>query len=237
MDSALQDEIALRWRISPYEFCTYKEFENLKTSSDYYFMMITSGQFRKEDSPSIQYLTIVKGGPEAEIGIDQMLEVVSMPVASAKFPSGRELVFLPAFLDIIQDYTLDSMEEDSKAYGGLGVYAGKVMKNNNFNIVFSEDDLNSTVDLSVRNLYFGDNVNTAEEDEVDNLLKDNAESTLVSFTVAPFDPQPGSFCYKMLIDTQNHKLYYFKKDKITEKEEAGFSAADLKKICAVRTKK
>ena len=237
IDGILQDEIAARWRISPYEFCTHQEFEDLKTSSDYYFLMTTTGQFRKESGPSIQYLTIVKGGPEAEIGLDKMLEVVSMPIASAQFPSGRELVFLPAMLDIIQDYTMDSMDEDTKAYGGLGVYASRIMKNNNFNIVFAEDDLASSVDETVRNKYFNGNITSADVDDSDKFLKENAESTLVSYTVAPFDPQPGSFCYKMLIDTQNYRLYYFKKDKISKKKGAGFSAADLKKICPAKKTK
>ena len=236
-DGVLQEEVASRWRISPYEFCTYKEFEDLKTSNEYYFLMTSSGQFRKEDGPSIQYLTLVKGGPEAEISLDKMLEVVSMPITSAQFPSGRELVFLPAFLDIIQDYTMDSMDEDTKAYGGLSVYASRIMKNNNFNIVFAEDDLASSVDEGVRNMYFSDNITSADVDDSDRLLKENAESTLVSYTVAPFDPQPGSFCYKMLIDTHNHELYYFKKDKISEKDGAGFSASDLKKICPAKNKK
>ena len=52
MDSAFKDEVTARWRISPYEFCTLNEFNALKTSGDYYFLLITSGQFRKDSSPT-----------------------------------------------------------------------------------------------------------------------------------------------------------------------------------------
>ena len=65
MDSALKDEVTARWRISPYEFCTLEEFSSMKTSGDYYFLIITNGQFKKDSSPTIQFLTLVKGGEGA----------------------------------------------------------------------------------------------------------------------------------------------------------------------------
>jgi hypothetical protein len=52
--------------------------------------------------------------------------------------------------------------------------------------------------------------------------------------VAPFEPQPGAYCYKMLIDTQTHKLYYYKRHRISSKAGAGFLKDDLKRIYAVR---
>ena len=61
-DAILKEEIALRWRVSPYEFCTLEEFEDLKTDSRYYFLITTLGQFRKETAPGLQFLSLVKGG-------------------------------------------------------------------------------------------------------------------------------------------------------------------------------
>ena len=164
-----------------------------------------------------------------------MLEVVSMPIASAQFPSGREIVFLPAFLDIIQGYTLDSMEKDSNAYGGLGNYSGNIMHSDNHRIVLSRDDLaipsGSLEDGSIK---LDEGMSVADEEEVDELMLENAENTIVSYVVAPFEPQAGAFCYKMLIDTQTHKLYYYKRHRISPKAGAGFLKDDLKRIYAVR---
>ena len=235
MDSALKDEVTARWRISPYEFCSLEEFGSMKTNEDYYFLIITNGQFKKDSSPTIQFLTLVKGGKGADESIDGMLEVVSMPIASALFPSGREIVFLPAFLDIIQGYTLDSMEKDTNAYGGLGNYSGNIMHSDDHRIVLSRDDLaipsESLEDGSIK---LDEGMSVAEEEEVDELMLENAENTIVSYVVAPFEPQPGAFCYKMLIDTQTHKLYYYKRHRISSKAGAGFLKDDLKRIYAVR---
>ena len=37
-DITFQEEITARWRISPYEFCTLEEFEQLKGNDNYYFL-------------------------------------------------------------------------------------------------------------------------------------------------------------------------------------------------------
>ena len=67
-DSCLKDEVAARWRISPYEFCTLDDFETLKKEDSFYFLLTTKGQFRKETEPGLQFLTLIKGGQDAEKG-------------------------------------------------------------------------------------------------------------------------------------------------------------------------
>ena len=117
-DSSLKDEITAIWHISPYEFCTLEEFGTLKTDDRYYFLLTTKGKFKNEKEAGLQFFTLVKGGAAAEKGINKMLEIVSLPFAAAEEPNGREHVFLRAFLNIIQNFTLDAMEKDTNAYGG-----------------------------------------------------------------------------------------------------------------------
>jgi hypothetical protein len=234
-DSAFREEIAARWRISPYEFCTLQDFENLKEDDSYYFLLITQGQFRKETAPGLQFLSLVKGGEGADKGIDKMLEVVSLPFASAEYPSGRELVFLPAFLDIIQDHTLESMERDINAYGGLRNYTANISKSKEMDIVFAEDDIAEEIPDSYMERKFDDAITVTDEDSADKYMIENTENTLVSYVAAPTEPLSGSFCYKMLIDAGTHKLYYFRKHKISAKYGSGFLQEDLEKITANRS--
>ena len=236
-DLALTDEITARWRISPYEFCTLEEFESLKGNDDYYFLLITQGQFRKETAPGLQFLSLVKGGSGAEKGIDNMLEVLSLPFASAEYPSGREMVFLPALVDIMQTHTLEAMEKDFKAYGGLGHNVQDLAKSGKMKIVFCEDDLSGLVTEAVTKRKFDENMIVTDEDGADRHMLDNASGTLVSYVVAPSEPVPGSYCYKMLIDSQTHKLYYFKRHRISKKNGAGFLPEDIERITVHRIRK
>lgn len=226
-DGVLQDEVAARWRISPYEYCTIDEFNSLKGSDKYYFLITTKGQFKKEAEPSLQFLTLVKGGSNASKGIDEMLEIVSMPISSADDPSGRELVFLPVFLTIIQEYTLDSMDRDYSAYLGLSNYTSNISKASEKNIVFSENDIAPNVEM-------GDCASfvVTDEDSADEMIMNNAQNTLVSYVVAPAEPVNGSFCYKMLIDAQTYELYYYRKHRISAKSGAGFLPYDIRSINA-----
>lgn len=229
-DTSLKEEIAARWRISPYEFCTLEEFDKLKGNDRYYFLMLIQGQFRKETAPGLQFLSLVKGGQGADKGIDEMLEVVSLPFASAEYPTGRELVFLPALLDIIQNYTLQAMENDFNAYGGLSNTVQKLSKSSGMTIVFSEDDLNSMVSKAVTDQLFDRTMILTDEDDADSYMLDNVSGTLVSYVVVPTEPMKGSYCYKMLIDAQTHKLYYYRKHKLSKKLGPGFLLEDIKRI-------
>ena len=230
-DTSFKDEVAARWRISPYEFCTLEEFEGLKGNDSYYFLILTQGQFRKETAPGLQFISLVKGGQGADKGIGDMLEVVSLPFASAEYPSGRELIFLPAFLDIIQSHTLEAMENDFNAYGGLSNTAQKLGKVGNMDIVISEDDLNSLVSEEMTD---SEGMFITDEDYADSYMLDEVSGTLVSYVVAPSEPVKGSFCYKMLIDAQTHELYYYRKHKISPKAGAGFLPEDIERINKAR---
>ena len=230
-DTSFKDEVAARWRISPYEFCTLEEFEGLKGNDSYYFLILTQGQFRKETAPGLQFISLVKGGQGADKGIGDMLEVVSLPFASAEYPSGRELIFLPAFLDIIQSHTLEAMENDFNAYGGLSNTAQKLGKAGNMDIVISEDDLNSLVSKEMTD---SEGMTVTDEDDVDSYMLDEVSGTLVSYVVAPSEPVKGSFCYKMLIDAQTHELYYYRKHKISPKAGVGFLPEDIERINKAR---
>lgn len=224
-DAILKEEIALRWRVSPYEFCTLEEFEDLKTDSRYYFLITTLGQFRKETAPGLQFLSLVKGGKGARKGVGEMLEVISLPYASAEYPSGRELVFLPALLDIIQAHTLKSMESDIDGYMGMSRYTKNMQNAQDLKIVFSEDEINSEVDSETRSA--DERFIITDEDSADKYFMDNTPRTLVSYMVAPTEPMNGSYCYKLLINAETHEIYFFRRHRITEKYGVGFLPEDF----------
>lgn len=234
-DISLQDEVKARWRVSPYEFCTWDEFQKDRNSSDFYFLLTTSSQFKKESEPGLDLLTLVKGGTGATI--NSMLEVVFIPFAPAEDPSGREMVFLPAFLDIIQKHALMSMEKDTDGYIGLSNNSMNIAKAKNMEFVFSEDDLSSEITREFRDLNFDSDMVITDEDSADDYMLENAPNTLVSYVVAPTDAQPGSFCYKMLINSETHELYYFRRHRITKKFGPGFLAEDIRRINSYRGRK
>ena len=233
MDSALRDEVSARWRISPYEFCTVEEYNSLKENPDYYFLLIARSN--EKEYKGMLTLTLMKGGKaKAEDPQKRPVDVASLPISSADFPSGREVVFLPALVDIIQDYVTRAMKSDGAGYSGFDIYASQVRRTGIKRIYFSEDDLIPDMDAAFKERYFDEDMLIMSEAEADKAFQDGTYNTLVSFVVAPFDPQNGSWCYKMLIDAGTHELLYFRHHRINARNWAGFLPKDIKIISSKR---
>ena len=107
-----------------------------------------------------------------------MLEIVSLPFAAAEEPNGREHVFLRAFLNIIQNFTLDAMEKDTNAYGGLGLYNIDIFKTKNMGIVFSKDDLSNGITQEIKDKYFDKDILAIDENYADSFRKASWSATL-----------------------------------------------------------
>lgn len=232
LDEAMKESVAATWTVSPYEFCTNEEFQKLKTDANFYFLMVVKGQFRRESEPGIDMLTLVKGGEGADTSINDMFEVVSFPLRSSEDPSGREFVLLPAFLKIIQSHTTGLTETEMKAYSSIGAKDSKKLRIKR--IFFWSEDFAPQVDEQAKRSLDEDILIKEDEDEVDEIFSEGTFNTVVSYVVAPSEPVNGSICYKMLIGSDNHELYYFKKHKITAKNGKGFLTSDLKAIKLLR---
>ena len=232
LDEAVKESVAATWTVSPYEFCSNEEFQNLKGNADFYFLMVVKGQFRRESEPGIDMLTLVKGGEGADKSINDMFEVVSFPLRSTEDPSGREFVLLPAFLKIIQEHTTSLTDTEMKAYSNIGAKDSKKLRIKR--IFFWAEDFAPQVDEQTKRSLDEDILIKEDEDEVDEIFSEGTFNTVVSYVVATSEPEKGSICYKMLIGSDNHELYYFKKHKITAKSGKGFLSSDIKSIKLLR---
>ena len=109
----LKEEISSRWMASPYEFCSVADYTRDRYTDLYYFVRFTFDD-------DFTYMTLTKGGdPENENQLKQGFDVVRIPIAPAVMTGGDELVYLPAYIDIMQEYITRAMESEKVAYRGL----------------------------------------------------------------------------------------------------------------------
>lgn len=231
IDTALKTEVKSRWVMSPFEYCSISEFNNLMSNPEYYFLTLVETKTKNEDEPGIDVFYFAKGDPKAiNRNMNNMLEVVSVPFAASGNPSGKELIFLPAILDIIQNYSRKAMLDDVLIYTGLSNFAKNISKASAKNIYFSEDDLSDEIDKDAERMYFNNKVHKVSDDKAASIFGNTTSNSIVSYVIAPENPVKGSFCYKMLIDSETHELYYFRKHKISKKRGPGFLLSDIKRI-------
>lgn len=229
IDEPLRDAVKNTWSISPFEFCDMDEFNALKTSQDYYFMIVVKTTGRKESRPGISTIDILKGGHE---NIGDMLEVISMPLCSSTFSSGFEAAFMPAILDIMQSYIDWSLLEGFK---GIQSVMSKLSDISGKTLILSRDDISEKVSEKFLEKNVNENIIICDAEAAAGAMETNRENTVVGYVVAPYEPDNGSSCYLMLFDTCTHELYYFRKYKISDS--AGFTTKDLSKIFSARNKR
>lgn len=224
LDQVLQEEVASRWRISPFEFCTFSEFENQKNDPDYYFLLTARMK-------GIRYLTLVKGGPGE--GIGDLYEVVSLPLSPAVSASGRELVYLGALLDFMQLFTDRAMQLAYKGNKAINKLAHRPGRLSHKQIYLSSEDLSSKVD-GIKARYFDSDFREVPEEEADKIFLDNTFNAIVGYTVVPVQPVSGDWQFKMLFDARTNEMVYFRRTRVRDTETAGFDSTDLKRINIAR---
>ena len=235
LSASFQEEVTTNWSASPFEFCTVEQFETLKTSDKYYFLLAADIMMKGEEAPGLVFLTLVKGGPEAAAGIAEMNEVISIPLCAAPGGTGRELVYIGAMIKAVQEFTLAAMESEKVAYSGMEWFNSAFKRHGaQKRILISNDDLAPSVTPAQLSMYLDEDMFVKEEADVDQEYLDGPYNTLVSYVVAPSDPVKGSVCYKMFFEADTKTLSYITRHKITPSKEAGFLTEDLKRIAKKR---
>lgn len=218
IDQSLMEGFRASWNISAVEFISFEEFSKMKDKSKYYFVISTKNKFKKEDTPGIMSFSVVKGGTSDKI--DDMLEVTTLPICAADEPSGREIVFMPAMISILQ------RKVSEEVYGGTTWFIqGKLPKN--ATVVIAKEDLSdeqSILPMAAKNLEF------CTEDEADDAFIAGEEGVFVGYVVAPSNPSKGSVCFKFLIDSRTHEIRWHSKHKISASMPSGFLPGDIKNI-------
>ena len=230
MDGALRQEVVDVWTLSPFEFCSMTEYESLKKSDTYYFLLVTAGRAKGEEEPMVRFLTLEKGGADKGDNIALRTEVISLPLCPVEGGSGRELVFLPALVKGIQEFTAEAMESEKVAYSGMAWFNGNFdRKGDTKRIYLAKEDISGAVTQKDLDKYLDEDIILCDEDDADDVYTGKTYNTLVSYTVSA-----GTWSYKMLLEADTDTVYYVRKHKVNAKNAPGFLAEDLKRISRKR---
>ena len=230
LDGALRQAVVDTWTVSPFEFCPMADYQTLKKSDTYYFLLVTAGQAKGEEEPMVRFLTLEKGGADSGDNVALRTEVISLPLCPVQGGMGRELVFLPALVKGIQDFASEAMGSEKVAYSGMTWFNGRFERKGAIKRIYlAEEDLSTSVTGKDKEKYLDEDIILCSEDEADKVYTDKTYNTLVSYTVSA-----GTWSYKMLLEADTDNLYYIRKHKVGAKSAAGFLAEDLKRISRKR---
>ncbi len=234
--NALKQEVTNLWKASAFEFCTPAEFEARKTQDQFYFLLLADSASRDNAEAGITFLSLVKGDAAAANGLGKMPEVISLPVCAAEGNSGRELLYLGALVDAVQQFALAAMESEKTAYQMDGWFNEKYTQDGKKKRIYlSITDIAPQVTERDGDKYLDDDILLCDdEEEADRMFQLGSYNTLVGFVVAPSTPANNAWCYKMLVDANSHELYYLRRHKVSNHAGVGFLADDLKRMAKGR---
>lgn len=235
-DLIFKDAVEEGWNISPFEFCDYEEFDRIKTDTNYYFLMRIDKMHREESDPSMEFVCFLKGNAKATgDNISAMPELIALPLFPKDDGSDRIYSYLPAYMNIIQNYIQKIV--DGRIYPSKkgSVYVSPTEKSRGTKVLFRKDDLAYMPAMQEFEKMFRGKASQVTQDEIDRAMDNAEKSTIVSLVVAPSEISRRAFCYKMLITADSYELVYFRKDRLTPKKGPGFLKSDLRRISKLLT--
>ena len=187
-DKVLRDAVDTRWEISPYEFCTYGEYQTLKGKPEYYFVVTNISKYPGEEGSGIRVLDAFK------TGTDHNINIVTVPVGNAEELSEQNVYFFPILVEFMQEFIRKATERDSYAYGNLATLA-------------SFNKIPRTAEIITDSSKIIEAMESADPDKV--VVYDICPSN-PTYGV--------SHSYKMYIGCSDHTLYMYKDKKIPKKK-------------------
>ena len=225
LQMTFKEEVRKRWRISPFEFCSVDEFEKLKSDPDYYFLMCAP----EEGNASMLVISLFHGGAKSDPDpTKEAFPIVDLPVESLESPSGRGIAFMPAAIDIVQDFVQRSMMSDSVTYKGLKTYNNGLPKLQGKTVLICREYVSESDRESLSQ--YAPGVRLVSGEEADMAMLFGRQNTIVTFIVGPDSPTFGDRIYKMAVDANTHELYMFVKTRVMHRGNAVFSAKELRSL-------
>lgn len=234
-DLLFRNAVEENWNISPFEFCSMEEFDRIKTDTSYYFLMRIDKMHRMTSDPVMEFVCFLKGNGKADKSLSSMPELIALPLFPEDDGNDRVFTYLPAYMNIIQNYIQKIVDGRIYPLGHGNIHLGSLNKSRKNRILFNSSDLAYKAPMQTFERLFRGRAETVTQEEIDRAMKDAAAGTLVSLTVAPPSEGKGSWCYKMLISADTYELYYFKRHRITPKKGPGFLKSDLRRISKLIT--
>lgn len=226
MDAEMREEIPNVWHISPYEFCTQKQFEERKRSEEYYFLTVTDSYFGRNSGSCIRSLTLFKGDPDAGEGTDGMYRITTIPFYGTDNVDGRHIAFLPALTGILQEQVKVILDKDFNIGDMVHVKPSNAMRAWSKPVMIAREDIAFPLDKSLKSR----NIITTDAEQVEECIRTRDPRYMVGYSVGPATPSPDAVCFTMVIDAQSHELHYFHRRNVSATLQTGFDKADFRAI-------
>lgn len=226
----LREVMPAEWKITPFDFISWKEFETKRNNAAYSFIVLTQVKYEK-DKADVKYnfMSLLMGGAAGTI--NNMPDLCPIPISYANAGDIDYSYKLGIFLRFMQKHVKLLMENPGIARENILKYYNKNlsdMKGKTLYIV--ADELTKDVNTlpKIKKYYKGD-VKIVSQDEVKNAIAEKKDIIFLH-KVGPEGTRIKARCYKILIGAADANFYYFDYHTVSNDDPDGFLPGDFRKL-------
>lgn len=219
------------WTITPYEFIEVTDFNVRRLNPEYSFIVLTQTNFEKDKSNSLfNFVNLLQGKNVNNLG--EMPEICAVPLSFAGEDDLEYSYKLGAILSFMQKHA--QMISDDPSLTGrkyLKYYNKYIPEVLNKTILVRQEDLVSeiaTID-KIKAIYTN-KLEIVSEDDIVKAIENKTPNTMILHKVGPMGDKNSGYCFKMLIGSDDAKMYYYNQHKIDKGNPNGLLPADLKRL-------
>ena len=231
-NSYMKDAMQEFWKVTPYEFIDVQEFNVRRLNPSYSFIVLTETNYEKDKTKSVyNFINLLQGKNVDKLG--DMPEICAVPLSFAGEDDLEYGYKLGAILSFMQKHAQLIMEDPSKTGRKyLKFYNENVPEVMKKTILVKQEDLSPEIGTieKIRAIY-SNKIEIVAEEEIVKAIENKSPNTVILHLVGPVGEKKNQgYCFKMLIGTDDAKMYYYNMQLIDKSNPNGLLPADLKRL-------
>lgn len=227
----IRDAVERSWTITPYEFITAKQFDEMRKDIDKSFLVLIQMRFdRDKVAPIYNFLSISMGAAVKKI--TDMPDICSVPLGYKEVPEDSYTYKLEGLIRFMQGYINDIKADPSLIKkNAFKIYNNNVSQVKGKELWVTETDLEKSV-RSLNNLrkYYKHTVKVVKPEDIQLAIQHKKPNVLFTHKVGPEGTRLQWRIWKMIFSAEDGKMYYYNMHTISKSKGDGFLSKDLKKL-------
>ncbi|MBM3419816.1 MAG: hypothetical protein FJY11_01645 [Bacteroidetes bacterium] len=229
---AIRDAVKAYWTLTPYEFIDINEFNTRRQNPAYSFLVLTETEYEKDKSGStFSFINLLLG--KKVRNLEELPEFCAIPLDFAGDDADAWYAYkMGMIIRFIQSHAqLVIANPKNQGVRYLRYYNQFVPEIMDKTVLAREEDMEASLagQEAVAGAYSGKFL-LVSDDEIRSAVDEKRPNTLILHKVGPPDELTGAYVFKMLIGTDDAKMYYFNTHKIDARNPNGFLPSDLRRL-------